>query len=102
MDLVGRLNDSIARNFAVGLVFKDNTKKVNSLDFSSDGKYLISSSDDDSVNIYDLDNGARYKTLRSQKYGCDHVKLVHSGIQSCITASRNDYDCELEKIITFS
>lgn len=31
--------------------------QVNSIDFTSDGRYLIASSDDESVSIYDTEKG---------------------------------------------
>ncbi|EER06385.1 hypothetical protein Pmar_PMAR006156 [Perkinsus marinus ATCC 50983] len=38
------LTDEILSNMAVGKVFKDATKRVNSIDFTSDGRYLIANS----------------------------------------------------------
>jgi hypothetical protein len=39
-------------------------------------------------------SGEKYKTLNSHKYGVDFARFVHSGAQSCICASRSDYDCK--------
>lgn len=38
-------------------MFRDNTDRINCIDFSSDGTTLISSSDDDSIIIYDCTKG---------------------------------------------
>ena len=61
----------------------------------SQGKYLISSADDDSVCVFDCERGERSKLLFSKKYGVSHCKFVHSGHLSAITASRNDFDFSL-------
>lgn len=52
-----KLTDSVVKNFHVAKVFKDNTKKINYLSFSASGENLITSSDDDSIIIYDCQNG---------------------------------------------
>jgi len=52
-----KLTDVVLRNFRVAKVFRENTDRINSLDFSPNGETLISSSDDDSIVIYDCQNG---------------------------------------------
>ena len=52
-----KLVDSVVRNFLVAKIFRDNTDKVNSINFSPDGETLISSSDDDQIVIYDCEKG---------------------------------------------
>ncbi|KAF4672416.1 Transcription initiation factor TFIID subunit 9 [Perkinsus chesapeaki] len=89
------LSDEILSNMAVGKVFKDATKRVNSIDFTSDGRYLIASSDDESVSIYDTEKGSRHKMLYSRKYGCDNIQFVHSGTNSALCSSRVDFDHSL-------
>jgi len=90
-----QLNDRLLDSLGVGKVFKDHSKRVNSLDFSVDGKFLISSAEDDAVCLYDCEKGERTKILRSRKYGVDHIKFVHSATLSAICASRNDFDYSL-------
>jgi COMPASS component SWD2 len=90
-----QLNDRIVDSFAVGKVFKDQTKMINSLDFTVDGRFLISASEDDSVCIFDCEKGERSKMLFSKKYGCANIKFVHSGALSAICSSRNDFDHSL-------
>lgn len=52
-----KLTDNVVRNFRVAKIFRENTDRINSIDFSSNGETLISSSDDDSIVIYDCING---------------------------------------------
>ena len=52
-----KLTESVVRNFLVAKVFRENKERINSLDFATTGETLISSSDDDSIIIYDCQNG---------------------------------------------
>ena len=52
-----KLTDSVMRSFRVAKVFRENTDRINSIDFAANGETLISSSADDSIVIYDCQNG---------------------------------------------
>lgn len=52
-----KLTENVVRNFRVAKIFRENTDKITSIDFSSNGETLISSSDDDSIVIYDCQGG---------------------------------------------
>ena len=52
-----KLTDTVVRSFRVAKVFRENSDRINSIDFSANGETLISSSDDDSIVIYDCQNG---------------------------------------------
>ena len=52
-----KLVDNVVRSFRVAKVFRENTDKINNLDFASNGENLISSSDDDQIIIYDCEKG---------------------------------------------
>lgn len=53
-----KLSDSVMRSFRVAKLFKDqNTERINSIDFSHNGETMISSSEDDSIVIYDCLEG---------------------------------------------
>ena len=47
-----KLTDEVFRSFRVAKVFRENTDRVNCLDFSSNGDQMIASSNDDSIVIY--------------------------------------------------
>lgn len=52
-----KLTDETVRGFRVAKIFRENTDRVSSINFSANGETLISSSDDDSIVIYDCLNG---------------------------------------------
>ena len=54
-----RLTETAVRSFAVAKHFRDHKDKINSLDFSADGSILISSSDDDSIVLYNCYDGVK-------------------------------------------
>uniref|UniRef100_A0A5F8GLB7 Uncharacterized protein n=1 Tax=Monodelphis domestica TaxID=13616 RepID=A0A5F8GLB7_MONDO len=52
-----KLTDMVLRSFRVAKVFRENSDKINCLDFSPNGETVISSSDDDSIVLYDCQEG---------------------------------------------
>lgn len=52
-----KLTDNVLRSFRVAKVFRENSDKINCFDFSSNGETIISSSDDDSLVLYDCQEG---------------------------------------------
>lgn len=65
------LNESLLARFETIKAFSYNTEQINSIDFSSDGESLISSSDDDAIIVYDCEKGTMKEKLFSKKYGVD-------------------------------
>ncbi|VDO70386.1 unnamed protein product [Haemonchus placei] len=52
--------------------------QINSVDYSSDGLTMITSSDDDSIFIYSMQTGTRTRNVNSKKYGVDLIKFSHN------------------------
>ena len=52
-----KLTDQVVRNFRVAKIFRENNERINCINYSANGETLISSSDDDSIVIYDCQNG---------------------------------------------
>lgn len=73
-----KLTENVVRNFRVAKIFRENTDKITSIDFSTNGETLISSSDDDSIVIYDCQGGTPKRTLNSKKYGVDLIRYTHA------------------------
>ena len=71
-----RLTETAVRSFAVAKLFRDNKDKINSVDYSSDGTTLISSSDDDSIVIYDCLEGVKTKQTFRLVAGLNEVAAV--------------------------
>ena len=64
-----KIVDHVVRSFKVAKVFRENSDKVNSIDFSAAGDSLISCGEDDQIVIYDCEKGVQVRTINSKKYG---------------------------------
>ena len=53
-----KLSEAVVKTFRNARVFHENTDRINALDFSANGETLITSSDDDSIVIYDCQAGS--------------------------------------------
>ncbi|KAB0366257.1 hypothetical protein FD754_010413 [Muntiacus muntjak] len=61
-----KLIHSVPRCFHVAKVFRENSDKINCFNFSPNGEIVISSSDDDSIMLYDCQEGKPKRTLYSK------------------------------------
>ena len=52
-----KLTDNVVTSFRVAKIFRENNDMINAMDYAPNGEELISSSDDDSVVIYDCLEG---------------------------------------------
>lgn len=64
-----RLTADVVKKMGMGKVFKDNSARINALDFYKDGDYLVTSSDDESLNVYNTMTGSKSKTIYCKKVG---------------------------------
>lgn len=71
------LTPLILRSLQVGCQFNDNTGPINALDFDPNGEYCVSSSEDESLILYDCRAGRQVKSIFSKKYGCSLVRFAH-------------------------
>lgn len=60
-----KLVDSTIRSFRVAKVFRENSDRINHINFSPNGETLITSSDDDSIVIYDCLEGKWARSLEN-------------------------------------
>lgn len=87
-----KLDDTSISKFKIAKEFSDNDKRINSIDISNDGKNLITSSDDDTINIYDCVQGIKAKSrVFSKKYGVDLIKFTHA-TQTALHTSTKEND----------
>uniref|UniRef100_A0A2K5Q470 Uncharacterized protein n=1 Tax=Cebus imitator TaxID=2715852 RepID=A0A2K5Q470_CEBIM len=63
-----KLTYRVLRSFRVAKVFCENSDKINRFDFSPNGETVTSSSADDSIVLYDCQEGKPKRTLFSKKY----------------------------------
>ncbi|XP_076344337.1 WD repeat-containing protein 82-like isoform X1 [Tachypleus tridentatus] len=85
-----KLVDHVVQSFCVAKVFRENTDRINSIDFSTNGETLISSSEDDSIVIYDCEKGTHKKTLNSKKYGVDLIHYTHAANTAVHSSTKVD------------
>lgn len=85
-----KLVDQTVRSFRVAKVFRENTEKINAIDFSSSGEHLISCSEDDQIVIYDCDKGTQTRTVNSKKYGVDLIHFTHSTTNAIHSSTKVD------------
>ncbi|CAF0990549.1 unnamed protein product [Didymodactylos carnosus] len=71
-----KLSEQVVKTFRAARVFHENADRVNAIDFSTNGETLITSSDDESIVIYDCQQGSSKKTLNSKKYGVDLIRFT--------------------------
>lgn len=85
-----KLVDNVVRSFQVAKVFRENTDKINSFDFSPAGDYIISCSEDDQIVIYDSQKGELSKTINSKKYGVDLIHFAHTKTTAIHSSTKVD------------
>lgn len=85
-----RLTDTTVRSLRIAKIFRENNNKINSVSFSSSGEFLISSSDDDSITIYNCLDGVPKRTLNSRKYGCDLIQCTHANNAAVHSSNKVD------------
>ncbi|OEL24144.1 WD repeat-containing protein 82-B [Dichanthelium oligosanthes] len=72
-----QLDDEIVRGMAIGAVFTDYAGKINCLDFHRKEDLLVTSSEDDSIRLYNITNATLTKTTYHRKHGADRVCFTH-------------------------
>lgn len=85
-----KLNEQVMKSFRSAKVFKENSQRINSVDFSVQGDTLISSSDDESIVIYDCQTGIPKRSLNSKKYGVDLIHYTHASNTAIHSSTKID------------
>jgi COMPASS component SWD2 len=84
----------IIRSFRPTKAFKapkqDSSSYVTSLDFDDQGEYLVSSGDDDTIQIYDIKEGRSTKSVPSKKYGAHLARFTHHSRQVLHASTKVD------------
>jgi len=63
---------------------------VTSLDFDDQGEFLVAASDDDTMQIFDVREGKKTKTIPSKKYGIHLAKFTHHSRQVLFASTKQD------------
>ncbi|EDW36894.1 GL25937 [Drosophila persimilis] len=85
-----KLIDSVVRSFKVAKIFRENTDKINAIDFAPNGEHLISCSEDDQIVIYDCEKGTQSRTVNSKKYGVDLIHFTHANNTAIHSSTKVD------------
>ncbi|MBA0760814.1 hypothetical protein Gotri_023535 [Gossypium trilobum] len=75
----------------IGMVFKDYSGRISSMDFHRTSGYLVTASEDESIRLYDVSTATCLKTINSKKYGVDLVCFT-SHPTTVIYSSKNGWD----------
>eukprot|EP01105_Mastigella_eilhardi_P005565 TRINITY_DN17244_c0_g1_i1.p1 TRINITY_DN17244_c0_g1~~TRINITY_DN17244_c0_g1_i1.p1 ORF type:complete len:370 (+),score=87.84 TRINITY_DN17244_c0_g1_i1:43-1110(+) len=76
----------------MGKVFKENTAPINSIDFfHGDGELVVTSSDDETIRVYNVNSASPQRTVYSKKYGVSLTRFTHNN-NNVISASKNGWD----------
>jgi COMPASS component SWD2 len=81
------LNRDLCAKFKVSKRFTHVSEPpITSLDYDDSGQFLISTSMDESIQLYDSTKGKHLKPVYSKKYGCHLAKFTHHQ-KNCVYAS---------------
>ncbi|CAL1361159.1 unnamed protein product [Linum trigynum] len=85
------LTEEILKSMEIGMVFRDYSGRISSMDFHKPSSYLVTASDDESIRLYDVASATCLKTINSKKYGVDLVSFT-SHPTTVIYSSKNGWD----------
>lgn len=73
-----KLDALMLQSMQVAKAFEPNKARINSVSFSDDGEHVVTSGNDDSIQLYSALGGRHVKTQFSKKYGANLVQFTHS------------------------
>jgi len=76
------------QTMALSRTFTEHTHKVNAMGYSHAGEFLVTSSEDNTIRLFDAIQGVPRAGFNLANYGCDFAQFC-SGNQHVIHASRN-------------
>ena len=62
--------------YGIGKIFRDNTQHITSVSFSNDGERLVTTSADETLNVYDVLEPKHLNTIPSKKYGASLARFI--------------------------
>lgn len=63
---------------------------VTSLDFDDQGEFLVAASDDETMQVFDVKEGKKTKTIPSKKYGIHLARFTHHSRQVLFASTKQD------------
>lgn len=83
--------DFQVENLTIGSVIL-NDSAVTNLDYSRDGKYLVSTTKDSSIHLIDCMTGMEKKKLYAKTHGIGHMKFTHHDSCILLTSAQKNSD----------
>lgn len=93
-----KLSPSIVSSFDVARVHRQHSKPVSCLDFSQDGKTLVSSSADDSIVVYDAVKGTASTAIPVRKYGAGVLRFIQDNNPPTIISASTTGDHQIRAL----
>lgn len=89
------LTDEVIASFRPSKVFKAPAyiqpgRHFTSLDFDDRGEMCVTSSDDETIHLFNVKTGKHAKTLNSKKYGVDLVRFTHKSSAVLYASTKTD------------
>lgn len=92
-----KLTDPVARSFHVVRDFSETAeaaqKIISGIDFSADGKHLVSCENDDKIAVYDCDEGSSKFSINTKKYGGGLI--IFNPKQNCVIHSSTKFNDDI-------
>lgn len=63
---------------------------LTSLSYDDEGRYILTSGTDETLQLYEVPRGHHVKSIFSKKYGCDQAIFTHNSHTKCIFASTKE------------
>uniref|UniRef100_A0A914L7R9 Uncharacterized protein n=1 Tax=Meloidogyne incognita TaxID=6306 RepID=A0A914L7R9_MELIC len=73
-----KITDENVKSMVCAKNFTENQDVINHINFTPDGTLLVTSSNDDSITVYDCANGTKQRSVNSKKYGVDLIHFAHT------------------------
>lgn len=89
----------VIRSFRITDVFEDNTDEINSTDFSSNGRHFITSSEDNTIAMYDCIQSEMTNVFENQEQGTRNVKFARSNAYAVHSVTRGQ-DHSIKYVVT--
>eukprot|EP00887_Chlorella_sp_A99_P001630 scaffold8.g1630.t1 len=89
-----QLDEAVLRSFGRGRVFADYEGRINSLAFHRSQDLLVTAADDDSIRVFDTEQGEQRAMLLSKKYGVANIAYTHDS-SSVVYSSNKGADYAL-------
>ena len=89
-EILTRYTNEIIKSFKTCEILKNHELAINSIDFSPDGLTILTSSEDNTISIFDVDQKKISRSLVNKTYGCNKAIFTHNS-KAILCAGKNDY-----------